>query len=163
MKLFKTLSILIVSVMLTIGPGACSGGQNSSTSTSAVPSENYGTNDDDAQSPQTMVDEASASPQASEQVNENEKIIVIDFFATWCGPCKALAPIMEKMEQKYGNRFNFKRIDVDEEPALAEQYQVSSIPTLVFINQEGEVLQQVVGLQDETTLNGIFSSLSSQE
>lgn len=91
------------------------------------------------------------------------KIIVIDFFATWCGPCKAMAPAMEQMQEKYGDKVVIRKIDVDEEPALAQQYQVQSIPTLVIVSPSGEVIDKVVGAQPVEVLDAMFSKLASME
>ena len=76
---------------------------------------------------------------------------VVDFYATWCGPCKQLAPILEQFEQKYDGIVSFIRIDVDQEPDLAEAFQVESIPTLFFITPEG-VVDASIGLQPESYL-----------
>lgn len=73
---------------------------------------------------------------------------VIDFYATWCGPCKEFSPIFEKMEKKYDGKINFKRVDVDQDPALAAQYDIQSIPTVVIIPVRGET-KKFVGLMSE--------------
>lgn len=86
-------------------------------------------------------------------------IQVIDFYATWCGPCKQLAPIVEKMEKKYAGKIAFSRVDVDAEPQLAEQYNITAMPTLVFI-KGGEVIDVAVGLMSEAELDNKLQDLT---
>lgn len=110
--------------------------------------------------PQEAPIDKEKTPSAAET---SSKIIVIDFFATWCGPCKAMAPAMEQMQEKYGEKIVIRKIDVDEEPALAQQYQVQSIPTLVIISPSGEVIDKIVGAQPVETLDEIFSKLAAMK
>ena len=77
---------------------------------------------------------------------------VVDFYATWCGPCKQLSPILERLEKKYAGRVTFMRIDVDEQPELAQAFQIESIPTLFFITPAG-VVDASLGLQPEDVLD----------
>ena len=94
----------------------------------------------------------------SENYNElvsNGKPTVIDFWATWCGPCKRckrLAPVIEDLATEYEGRVNIGKCDVEEDDELAMQYQVSSIPTIVFLNKQGQLFKRLVGLQSKATL-----------
>lgn len=63
-----------------------------------------------------------------------EKPAIIDFYATWCGPCKATAPVLEKIAEKYDGRINVFKVDVDKEQELAALFGVRSIPSLLFIS-----------------------------
>ena len=74
---------------------------------------------------------------------------VIDFNATWCGPCRMFAPTFEKMEKKYEGKITFLSVDVDENPDMAAQYEVQSIPTVVYIDAEGKTVDVTVGLLSE--------------
>ncbi|GJJ75718.1 thioredoxin 1 [Entomortierella parvispora] len=71
------------------------------------------------------------------------RLVVIDFFATWCGPCKTLAPVLESLEKKYGSTI-FAKVDVDEAQECATKYEVSAMPTILFFKSKAEV-GRVVG------------------
>ena len=68
-----------------------------------------------------------------------------DFYADWCGPCKTQDPILEDIEEDWGERVQFEKIDVDENQDVANEYQVRSIPTLVVENDDG-VVERFVGV-----------------
>ena len=88
----------------------------------------------------------------------SSKPMVIDFFATWCGPCKQLAPILDKIEQNHKGEIIFKRIDVDQEPELAMEFHVESIPLLMFVTPKGEY-QTIVGLQEPQVIEAKIAEL----
>ena len=66
---------------------------------------------------------------------EGDKPCIIDFYADWCGPCRALTPTVEKLSKKYANDFVMAKIDVDTNPEIAQHFGVRSIPSLFFIHQ----------------------------
>lgn len=70
-------------------------------------------------------------------IPRNGKPTVVDFSATWCGPCRAMKPIFESLADELGDKFNFVTIDVDENPELANKYQIQSIPAFVFLDEDG--------------------------
>ena len=84
------------------------------------------------------------------EVLQSEKTVLLDFFATWCGPCKMLAPILDEIAEE---REDIKvcKVDVDQEPELAAQYQVVSIPTL-FVIEKGQVVNQSLGAKPKTKI-----------
>lgn len=90
-------------------------------------------------------------------MNEFDKIIadtkptLVDFFATWCGPCKMQAPILEEVKGKVGDAANIIKIDVDRNPELAQRYNVRSIPTLIIF-QGGEAIWRGYGLHQAQQL-----------
>ncbi|MCI9038729.1 MAG: thioredoxin [Clostridia bacterium] len=85
-----------------------------------------------------------------EVVLKSEKPVLIDFYATWCGPCKILSPIVEEVAKENEN-VKFVKIDIDKTDDIALQYQVMSIPTLVLI-QNGEEKDRIVGIVDKTQI-----------
>lgn len=88
----------------------------------------------------------------------SSKPMVIDFFATWCGPCKELAPILEKVEQNHQGDVIFKRIDIDKEAELAMEFRIEAVPTLMFVTPTGEY-QMLLGLQDAATIESKIAEL----
>lgn len=78
-----------------------------------------------------------------EWVFEGQKPAVIDFYATWCGPCKATAPIVEALAEQYEGKVDFYKVDVDKEPELAGLFGIRSIPSLLFIPKDGKPQMQV--------------------
>ena len=85
-----------------------------------------------------------------EEVIKSEKPVIIDFYATWCGPCKKLFPIVEETAKENEN-VKFVKIDIDKTDDIALQYQVMSIPTLVLI-QNGEEKDRIVGIVDKNQI-----------
>lgn len=88
----------------------------------------------------------------------SSKPMVIDFFATWCGPCKQLEPILEEVEKNHKGDVIFKRIDVDKETSLAQEFGVQSIPMLMFVTPKGEY-QTIVGLQPASVIETKIAEL----
>ena len=74
---------------------------------------------------------------------------VVDFFATWCGPCRKVSPIMEKIAKEYDGKLIVYKIDVDKEPKLASTFGVRNIPTVLFIPIEGQPSKQVGALSEQ--------------
>ena len=81
----------------------------------------------------------------------NAAVAVVDFNATWCGPCRMLAPVLEDVSEKYAGKVSFYSVDVDESPELAMQFRVSSVPCLVLL-KNGEFTDQSVGFRPEPQL-----------
>ncbi len=77
--------------------------------------------------------------------------VLVDCYAVWCGPCKMMAPTIEELAEEYMGKVLVGKIDVDENPAVAEKYGIQSIPTLLFI-KNGEVVDRVVGIQSKDKL-----------
>lgn len=72
-------------------------------------------------------------------------LVLVDFWATWCGPCRMQAPILEELDEKLGSKVKVCKLDVDDVPSVAERFGVSSIPTLIAF-RDGEVLNKRVGV-----------------
>ena len=75
---------------------------------------------------------------------EHQEAVVVDFWAEWCGPCKAIAPVLEELAQEYAGKVTIVKLNVDEHPGVAARFQVRSIPTLLFF-KGGRVVDQVIG------------------
>lgn len=89
------------------------------------------------------------------EVLENNKVTLVDFYADWCGPCKMVSPILEKMASET-NDFDIAKINVDENQTLAMQYRIMSIPNmLVFKN--GEVVEEAVGFLPEQSIKDLLA------
>lgn len=84
--------------------------------------------------------------------------VVVDFSASWCPPCKQLHPIFDKVARKYHGKVKFIYVDVDKAPQLARQYGVESVPTLLFVNQQG-VIDRNIGFMTEEELIGAVESI----
>ncbi|MBE5820492.1 MAG: thioredoxin [Clostridiales bacterium] len=89
-----------------------------------------------------------------EVINSNEKVIV-DFFATWCGPCQMLAPVLSEIAEEYKDKIKVCKINVDEEQELAEKFEVVSIPTLVIF-ENGQPVKKSVGYISKSELEKLF-------
>ena len=83
------------------------------------------------------------------------KIALLDIFATWCGPCKAIAPIVEELSEEYSGKVEFFKADSDENQELAKKFRVMSIPNLILF-KDGKVVSRHVGFQDAEELRAWF-------
>ncbi len=79
-----------------------------------------------------------------QEVLESDIPVLVDFFATWCGPCKMMSPVLEQLSEELEGKLKVGKIDVDEEPNLAGQYQVMSIPNFVIF-KNGRAVDQIIG------------------
>ncbi len=79
-----------------------------------------------------------------EAIKSPDKPILIDFWAGWCGPCRVMAPILEEIAEKYGDRMDFGKINVDDYPELGARFQITSIPTFLIFNK-GEIVDTIIG------------------
>jgi thioredoxin 1 len=84
-------------------------------------------------------------------VLKEEKLSLVDFWAPWCGPCRAIGPILEEIATDYKDRVNVVKVNVDDNQATASKYGVQSIPTLIFV-KNGEVQDTKVGLLSKNQL-----------
>lgn len=87
-------------------------------------------------------------------LNASEPVLV-DFFATWCGPCKMLAPVLDEVAGEVAGRAQVVKVDIDASPDLAQRYGVMSVPTLAVF-KDGEVATQAVGVQPKQAIYGML-------
>lgn len=86
-----------------------------------------------------------------DDIIKSEKPVLVDFFATWCGPCKMMHPILEELHQKVGEKVRILTVDVDKNEQLAALYNVRSVPTLIIF-QNGEVKWREAGVHQASQL-----------
>ncbi len=85
------------------------------------------------------------------EVLKSSKPVIVDYWAEWCGPCRMIAPVLEEIASEYGEKIDVVKLNVDENPAVAQRYQILAIPTLnVF--QNGEVVKQIKGAKPKSAL-----------
>jgi len=84
--------------------------------------------------------------------------VLLDLWAPWCGPCRMVAPVVDKLSEKYDGRFKFYRMNVDESPQTAAKYKVMAIPTLMFF-KGGEAVDTVIGAVPERVLEPKINEL----
>ena len=90
-------------------------------------------------------------------VSANDKPALVDFWAPWCGPCKALSPILEEITSEMGDQVNIYKVNVDENTELAQEHGVQSIPT-ILVYKNGSLSETVVGLKSKDELIEIINS-----
>ncbi|MEV0074508.1 MULTISPECIES: thioredoxin [unclassified Amycolatopsis] len=86
-----------------------------------------------------------------DDVLTSEKPVLVDFWATWCGPCKMVAPVLEEIAAENGEKLTVAKLDIDENPKTARDYHVMSIPTLILF-QGGKPVKQIVGAKPKAAL-----------
>lgn len=103
---------------------------------------------------------AKAITDATFEAETKEGLVLVDFWATWCGPCRMQAPILEKLsEEPSEDELKILKMDVDENPETARAFGIMSIPTLLF-KKDGQVVKQVAGLHTAAQIKAIVAELS---
>ena len=96
-----------------------------------------------------------------DEVIGSDQPVLVDFWATWCGPCRMIAPIIEELAEEYEGRAKIAKVDVDNNPQIAMQFGVRSIPTLLFF-KDGAVADQLVGAVPKRALAERLQNLVGQ-
>ena len=89
----------------------------------------------------------------------NQSLMMVDFWAEWCGPCRAIAPVLEDLARTSGGRVTLAKVNVDENPGLAARYGIRSIPTILFV-KDGKVADQVIGAVPKAQLQKKLDALA---
>jgi len=92
------------------------------------------------------------------EVLSSDKLTVVDFWAEWCGPCKAITPILGELADEYDGRVKIGKVNIDEQQGLAGEYGIRAIPTLLLFDK-GQVADQIVGLRGKRDLKASFDRL----
>lgn len=78
------------------------------------------------------------------EVEEKQGVVVVDFFATWCGPCKMLAPVFEELGKEIDSKAKFLKVDVDQSLEIAQQFSISTVPTMIIF-KDGKAVDKMIG------------------
>jgi thioredoxin 1 len=98
----------------------------------------------------------------SRQVLLSPVPVVVDVYADWCGPCRSLAPLLERLGELFAGRVSFAKVSIDEDPEVAEVYRVEGVPTLLFF-RNGQLIDRVVGLSDPRGLVAKLERLAGSD
>lgn len=96
-----------------------------------------------------------------QEIIQSDKPVLVDFFATWCGPCQILAPILKEVKDQLGDRVSIIKIDVDKNQALAAQYQVRGVPTMMLFQNGQQLWRQSGVLSKEQIASVILQKTTS--
>lgn len=91
------------------------------------------------------------------EVLKSTQLVLVDFWASWCGPCKMIAPVVEELADEYAGKAIIGKLNVDEQGEVAEKYSVMSIPTLLFI-KNGQIVDKIVGFRGKQDLVKILDA-----
>ena len=116
----------------------------------------------DATAPATHVFDATAATFETDVIQRSSQVpVLVDFWATWCGPCKTLGPILEKLAAEYAGAFLVAKVDVDKEQELAAAFQIRSVPTMVLV-KDGQMLGAIPGALPEGELRKVLEQVGVQ-
>ena len=82
---------------------------------------------------------------------ESEKLVIVDFWATWCGPCRMLSPLLDEIEEEMSDKITVVKVNVDDADEIAMRYRIMSIPTLIFF-KDGQMVDRTVGAMPKSVL-----------
>ena len=102
--------------------------------------------------------EVTISSENFENLKNGDMPLVVDFWATWCGPCRLIAPVIAKLAEKYDGKIVVGKCDVEDNEDLASEFGIRNIPTILFF-KGGQVVDKLVGAQGEAVLDAKFQSM----
>src|SRR5688572_16580362 len=94
-------------------------------------------------------------------VMKTPELVMVDFWAVWCGPCQMVAPIVDELAREYDGKLRVRKLNTDENPEIAGRYQVMSIPTILFF-KNGQAVERLVGARPKRQFKEIIDSLLTQ-
>jgi thioredoxin 1 len=92
------------------------------------------------------------------EVLQADKLVMVDFWASWCGPCQVVAPVVEELATEYSGKVKIMKLNTDENPEIAGKYRIMGIPTLMFF-KNGKIADQIVGAASKSQLKAKLDSL----
>ena len=92
------------------------------------------------------------------EVLQSDKPVLVDFWAPWCGPCKAIGPVVEELSETFGEQIKFAKCNVDNNPVTPGKYGIKAIPTLIFF-KDGNVVEQITGMVAKSKLEDAINSM----
>ena len=95
------------------------------------------------------------------EVIKSSELVMVDFWAVWCGPCQMVAPVIEELSKEYAGKMKVRKLNTDENPEVAGRYQVMSIPTILFF-KNGQVVEKLVGARPKRQFKDMIDSLLAQ-
>jgi thioredoxin 1 len=87
----------------------------------------------------------------TKEVLNSPQVILVDFSASWCGPCRLMAPVIEEIAEEFKGKIKVGKVDIDKAPALAQRYEIQAVPTLIIF-EKGKITKKLVGLQSKEKL-----------
>jgi thioredoxin 1 len=93
-----------------------------------------------------------------DEILKSDKPVLVDFWAPWCGPCKAIGPIVEELSQTFGGQVKFAKCNVDNNPVTPSKFGIKAIPTLIFF-KEGAVVEQITGMVAKSKLEDAINKI----
>lgn len=95
------------------------------------------------------------------EVIKSAELVMVDFWAVWCGPCQMVAPVIEELSKEYAGKMKVRKLNTDENPEVAGRYQVMSIPTILFF-KNGQVVEKLVGARPKRQFKELIDTLLAQ-
>ena len=92
------------------------------------------------------------------EVLQSDKPVLVDFWAPWCGPCKAIGPVVEELSETFGDKVKFAKCNVDNNPVTPGKFGIKAIPTLIFF-KDGNVVEQITGMVAKSKLEDALNNI----